>query len=100
MRVMTRLPGVPDSDQAKPGMAYFSGTGPAGKTCGDCSFRTYQTKVQVVAGDGTTATVWDTVPAKGCLKYKQMTGRDGPEIKKYYAACREFQEKEKPAWTK
>lgn len=39
---MTKLPGIPSSDQVKDGMAFFAGTGPEGKTCGDCKLRGYQ----------------------------------------------------------
>jgi hypothetical protein len=38
---MTRLPGVPDSDDVNEGMAYFANTGPFGKTCDTCAHRGY-----------------------------------------------------------
>ena len=47
---MTRMPGVPDRlNDVKPGMAWYCGTGPRGKTCGDCMFCTYPRRVQVLA---------------------------------------------------
>jgi hypothetical protein len=33
MSFMTRIPGVSDRDDIKPGMASFEGSGPIGKTC-------------------------------------------------------------------
>jgi|HubBroStandDraft_4_1064222.scaffolds.fasta_scaffold603289_3 hypothetical protein len=36
MSYMTKIEGVADTDDAIPGMAFFAGTGPHGKTCGDC----------------------------------------------------------------
>jgi hypothetical protein len=74
---MTKVPGVPDRDQAKPGMAYFAGTGPA-KRCGDCKFRSYRR-----SGRTTHA----------CAMFHELTGRHGPEIRKDYDACKYFQPK-------
>lgn len=41
MSKLTQIEGVPDSESIKPGMAFFCGTGPSDKTCGDCKFRGY-----------------------------------------------------------
>ena len=41
MSYMTRVPGYPDRDDIRPGMAHFEGTGPAGKTCESCAHRGY-----------------------------------------------------------
>ena len=106
---MTRIPGVPDRlNDVKPGMAWYCGTGPRGKTCGDCEFRTYPRDVQVPAASnelqlgmrwvGRPGTTWKAVQHGGCLRFKQLSGRDGPAIKKSYPACREFKEKEEPNW--
>jgi hypothetical protein len=82
MSYMTRLPGVFDKNNALPGMAYFSGSGPQGKTCGGCAFRGYQR---------------DGKYHGGCRRYRQLAGHDGPAVKKTYPACREFQQIEKAA---
>lgn len=42
MSCMTKIKGVADVDDAIPGMAYFAGTGPAGRTCGSCVHRGYK----------------------------------------------------------
>jgi hypothetical protein len=44
MSYMTRLAGCFDTDDIKCGMAHFEGTGPAGKSCGDCVHRGYYRK--------------------------------------------------------
>jgi hypothetical protein len=77
MSHMTKIPGVPDRSTALPGMAFFAGTGPQGKTCGDCLFRGYQNDNKFHAG---------------CHRYRQLTGRDGPVVKEFYPACRDFQQ--------
>jgi hypothetical protein len=73
-------------------MAYFAGTGPQGKTCGDCAHRGYQREVLSPHSDG--GTVWQR-EYRGCRRYKQLAGHDGPVVKTTYAACREFRQKEK-----
>ncbi len=77
MSYMTRLEGVPDRDDVKPGMAHFAGTGPSGKTCGKCKH--YQ-KIERV---------------NRCLIYRKLTGDYGPSIKRAYRACRHFEDKPK-----
>ena len=58
--------------QTMPGMAHFSGTGPDGKTCGQCMFL-------------------ETLGRKSrCLKYKQMTGKQGAAIHPDCLSCRHF----------
>ena len=91
MSYMTKLAGVPDRDDARPGMAYFAGTGPQGKTCGDCAHHGYEREVLSPRHDG--GTVRQRKFHGGCHRYKQLAGHDGPVVKKAYAACREFQEK-------
>jgi hypothetical protein len=93
MSHMTKLPGVPDRDDIRPGMAYFAGTGPQGKTCGDCAHHGYQREVISPRPDGSTA--WHHKYHGGCRRYKQLAGHDGPVVKKAYPACREFHQKEK-----
>ena len=69
---MTRIPGVPDRlNDVKPGMAWYCGTGPRGKTCGDCEFRTYPRRVEVLAASNEPQLAcggWDvlTQPGRRC----------------------------------
>ena len=71
---MTKLPGVPDRYDLIVGMAYFRGTGPAGKTCGDCAHRRK----------------W---PGHGdCAVYRKLLGRNGRTLTKVWQACRYFEE--------
>ena len=80
---MTQLPGVPDGASAVPGMAYFAGTGPAGKTCADCTFKGYRRS----NGDALKPRfyAWG-----GCGMYKKMTGLHGPAISGVNRACKYF----------
>ena len=76
MSHMTKLPGVPDRDDVIVGMAHYAGSGPLGKTCGDCANRT----------------PW---PEHGdCAVYRRLAGRIGRTLTKRWAACRYFEEKE------
>jgi hypothetical protein len=71
---MTKLPGVRDRDEIVVGMAYFPGTGPQDKTCGDCAHRNR----------------W---PGHGdCAMYRKMAGRNGRTLTKIWKACRYFEE--------
>jgi len=71
---MTKLPGVPDRDDVVVGMAHYLGSGPIGKTCGDCAHRN----------------LW---PDPGdCAMYRKLMGRRGRTLTKRWAACRYFQE--------
>ena len=71
---MTKLPGVPDRADVVCGMAHYRGSGPPGKTCGDCVHR-------------------DRWPGYGdCLMYRRLMGRGGRTLTKRWAACRYFKE--------
>jgi len=70
MDYLTKIPGVPTKDSALPGMAFFSGSGPAGQTCGDCQHRKLHRR------------------ASRCSMFKTLTGRYGPTIQKRYACCK------------
>lgn len=68
---LTRLPGIPDRDQAKIGMAYFAGTGPAGKTCGSCEHRRFH---------------------GGCAVYAKQKGvAFGPRVALKWKACKFYE---------
>ena len=86
MSYMTRLEGVPDTDEALPGMAFFAGTGPDGKTCGHCKWRGYyrENKKEKL------------VRTAGCQLYRKLSGgKDGSPVKKRYPACKYFEQIEK-----
>jgi hypothetical protein len=68
---MTQIDGVPDNSSRKAGMAHFAGTGPAGKTCGDCGH---------MAG-------------RYCAMYQKLTTKIGNTIRKTYPSCKYFEAK-------
>lgn len=69
-----------------PGMAHWMGTGPAGKTCRECTF---------FDADGHDAA--GMLKAARCKKHTAlMNGRQGPKIKHANASCRFFHENLNP----
>jgi hypothetical protein len=65
---------------SEPGMAHFAGTGPKGRTCGECKFFMFRT-----------ATFY------GCDKYtKLMRGKTGKAIRGSLPACKYFEQKAAP----
>jgi hypothetical protein len=71
------------------GMAHWSNSGPFGETCGNCLFFGYYKTKRNEAG-----IVVSSVHTRGCAKYQQLTGRNGPPIPASAAACRYFARKE------
>ena len=65
----------------EPGMAFFAGTGPADKTCGDCQFRGY------VRGIITKKHGAKTKRFNGCAKFHALRGKHGPAISQYLRSC-------------
>jgi hypothetical protein len=81
---LTEVAGVPDRARVRRGMAYFEGTGPEGKTCGDCGLKNYW---RISRNDKRYR--WP-----GCAKFKQLSGgKHGPTINKNWQACKYFQPK-------
>ena len=72
---MTKIPGVPEKKTAKPGMAFYEGSGPLKKTCGDCDLM---------------KSVERTLR---CSQFTKMAGKDGPPIRTYYDACKYFKQR-------
>ena len=74
--------------QTAPGMAHFAGTGPNGKTCGQCEFWGYQVQQGKLVKF-----------QFRCKKYKELTTKNGSIIPGLTLACRYFEEKfhEQPA---
>lgn len=81
------IEGVFSSDRAKPGMAYFEGTGPSGKKCGDCKRRGYMRR--------STRDENRLYRVQGCEKFKSLSGRHGPAVDKDWRACKYFEQREK-----
>jgi len=82
-------------DQLKPGMAYFSGTGPEGTTCGDCKFRGYRRKSSAARWDATLQQhVYKTYSVNKCAKFHALTGNNGADISARYPSCKYFEEKD------
>ncbi len=79
---LTKVSGSFSRSDAKPGMAHFAGTGPAGKTCGVCVYRGYYRNK------------YDAKKHYGCQKFRTLTGRNGPAVDAAYQACRYFEQKE------
>jgi len=84
------------SDEQKltePGMAYFAGTGPFGKTCKDCKFKGYSR----AGRENYDSTINDWVSriyrTGGCAKFLALTGEHGPPIKGALRACKYFEPK-------
>ena len=71
----------------KPGQAHWAGTGPAGKTCGQCSHLGYWEQVRNGTGD----TVYSRRRTGCCAKFFQLTGKHGAVIPPGAGACRHFQ---------
>ena len=74
-----------------PGMAFWAGSGPAGRTCGDCIHLGYWASRLNKCG-----TPIGTRRSKGCAKFHALTGTHGPAINQYLWACKYFTPKEGP----
>lgn len=96
MSYMTKIDGVPDSDDALPGMAFFAGTGPLDKTCGTCKHRGLSRQ----SGKGKWSEkhqqiMFRTYRTAACAMFKKLSGNYGPVVKKIYPACKYYEQKEK-----
>jgi len=77
----------------EPGMAYFAGSGPAGKYCGDCKFWTYYRQVRKPRFNRRTgAEEWPSYKWRGCAKFRDLTGQVGPQIDDRLHACKYFEQ--------
>ena len=92
MSHMTKLDGVPDADDAKPGMAYFAGTGPVGKSCGSCKHRGYQRLAKPRLNKRTNKMVERAFRWGGCAVFRRLSqGRAGPEVERDWKACKYYE---------
>jgi hypothetical protein len=80
MSNMTKVPGSPDRDEVKPGMASWEGNGPKHKHCGQCKHREYY---------------HDQDFFRGCFMFFKLSGVHGPRIQLHWKACKYFEEKPK-----
>ncbi|MEY9235336.1 hypothetical protein ABIF78_007659 [Bradyrhizobium japonicum] len=89
MSNMTRLPGVPDTDSLRPGMAHFLGTGPLGSTCGTCRHRGYWYE-KPTKNKRTGAKELKSRRTFGCHMYFRLTQRHGDPVDKSWAECKYY----------
>jgi len=91
---LTKLPDVPDKEDALPGMAYFAGTGPWGKTCGDCAHRGMWRRSSIEHYDERLKEfVAKTYRYGGCAMFKALTGKYGPAVADHNRSCKYFEPK-------
>ena len=88
---MTKLPGVPDTDDVKPGMASFEGTGPSGKTCESCTHRGYYRTSKPKFNRQTGMLEETRYRSKGCRMFLKLSHRHGPAVDKKWRACQYFE---------
>jgi hypothetical protein len=88
MSYMTKLPGVPDTDDVKPGMAYFENTGPAGRTCGSCKHRGYYRTGKFRFNKQTEMLEETGRRSNSCAMFLKLTHRHGPAVEKGWKACK------------
>lgn len=91
---LTKIDGLPNVRDALPGMAFFAGTGPAGKTCGDCKLRgmtRYRAKMKF--NEKTEMLEEKTYRTQQCRKYRELAMRNGPAVNADYKACKYFEQK-------
>ena len=91
---MTRLEGVPNRSDIIPGMAYFQGTGPEGKTCGDCKHRGYVREARKgVWSDRLQEVVFRHYRVQKCAMFRKMVGGHGANVKADYPSCKYYEPK-------
>lgn len=96
MEGMTVIEGVPDSTSARPGMAFFCGTGPAGKTCGDCIHRGYKREGRKGTwSEKLQQEVYRNYQVQKCAVFKKMAGKHGQDVDADNPSCKYFQQKPK-----
>ena len=91
---LTEIPGVPSKAAAIRGMAHFAGSGPSGKTCGDCLHRGYRRQSLKEHWDAAIRQmVSNFYRHPGCAMYRKLTGRHGSKIAPENHACKYFEAK-------
>ena len=91
---MVKIEGVPDHNDVRPGMAYFAGTGPKGKTCGDCKFRGYKSESEVGHwSEELQCLTYRTYHVQKCSIAKSMAGRHLADVDPSNPSCKYFEGK-------
>jgi hypothetical protein len=94
MSYMTRIEGVADTDEALPGMAFFAGTGPAGKTCGDCKHRGLIRESQkAIYSEKLQDFYHKSYRTTQCAMYRKLSGHHGSAVKGDYPGRKYFEAK-------
>ena len=91
MSYLSKLPGVPDSGDVKPGMAHFEGSGPVGKNCGSCAHRGYWHKGPDRFNPRTDLIESTEIHSLGCRMFFKFSSRHGPPVKKAWRACKHYE---------
>lgn len=96
MSYMTKIEGIPDTDDVKPGMAFFAGTGPYGKTCGTCKHRGVVRQSQKATySERLKEFVHRSYRTTQCAMFKKLSGNHGGSGDKNWSACKYFEDKAK-----
>lgn len=90
MSFMTRIPGVSDRDDIKPGMASFEGSGPIGKTCASCACRGYWRASKSKFNPRTGLIEERGYQSSSCRMFLTLTHRHGPAVDKKWRACKYY----------
>lgn len=97
MSFMTKIDGVPDTDELRSGMAFFAGSGPTGKTCGDCKHRGYMRESRNGKWNASLQQIVHRASrVMKCAMFKKMSGRHGADIDADYPCCKYFEPKDQP----
>lgn len=95
---LTTIEGIPDRSAAIPGMAHFAGTGPPGKTCGDCVHRGYKRRSERETwSEHARAFVARVYKVNACDMFRRLTGKHGPPIEAGNRSCRHFAGRGQPS---
>ena len=80
-----------------PGMAYFGGSGPLGKYCGDCEFKGFSYQGNARISPKTGEEFYHTHRSNGCSKAYELTGKKkpGPDFSDKMHACKYFIERKR-----
>lgn len=79
--------------ETQPGMAHWAGTGPRGKTCGQCVFKgfSYPGREVTNARTGNTHTVMHR--SNGCEKFYKMMRKVGADLPDKSFSCKYFEQR-------
>lgn len=93
---IVKIEGVPDTEAIRPGMAFFCGTGPSGKRCGDCANRGYKREARNGKwNEQLQQVVHRSYSVQKCAVFKKMAGHDGADVDADNPSCKYFEQKPK-----